>query len=78
VVRRVIRPLSVQRRERARLSKPSSFTHVVIELSRNWEVEKMFIAICDGYKIKQVDMSSIISVDGILLNCAIISYMFLE
>ena len=39
----------------------------------------MFITICDSYKIKQVDMASIINtIDGILLNYVIIFHMFLE
>jgi len=39
----------------------------------------MLIVICNGYKIGQVDIASIINtVDSVLLDCIVISHMFSE
>ena len=60
-------------------TKSSSFAHIINKLSRNWKVRKMLMAICNGYKIRQVNMASIINtIDGVLLDYTAISYIFSE
>jgi len=81
VKRRRIRLSSVQKRERVRLSRtrPDSFAHTVIKLSRNWEVVEMLMVIGNGYKIRLVDMTSIINtIHGVVFNYAAISHIFSE
>ena len=68
-----------KKENKAEQAKFGKSTHVVIELSRNWKVRKMLIAICNGYEIRQVNMAFIINtVNSVLLDCAVTSHMFLE
>ena len=55
-----------KRKSKAKQTKSGSSVYVVIELFRNWKVRKIFITICNGHKIGQVDMVSIINtVNGV-------------
>jgi len=48
-------------------------------LSKNYEVRKILIAICNGHEIEQVNMASIINtVHGILLDYVATSHIFSE
>ena len=65
-----------KRESKTKQTKSGSSVHVVIELFRNWEVGKIFITICNGHKIGQVDMVSIINtVNGVFLLYNNFSYI---
>jgi len=70
---------SKKRENKVKQAKSSESAHVVIKSSRNWEVGKILITICNGHKIRQVDIISIINtIHGVLLNYIVTSYMFLK
>ena len=68
-----------KRKSKAKQTKSGSSVYVVIELFRNWKVRKIFITICNGHKIGQVDMVSIINtVNGVFFYCTITFHIFLK
>ena len=70
---------SKKRENKAEQAKSGGSTHVAIKLSKNWKVGKMLIAVFNSHEIRQVDMASIINtVNGVLLDCTVISYIFSE
>jgi len=51
----------------------------IIKLSKNQKFGKMLIAISNGHKIRQVDMTFIINnIDSIFLDYVVISHIFSE
>ena len=70
---------SKKRESKTEQTKSSGSTYVAIELSRNQEVRKILITICNSHEIRKVDMASIINtVNGVLLDYIMISHIFSE
>ena len=66
-----------KRKSKTKQIKSGSSAHVAVKLSRSWEVGKILMAICNGHKIRQVNIAFIINtVDGILLDCVVTSHVF--
>ena len=78
VVRRNIGLLSVQRRERARLNRLNlAVLFIILKLSKNQKFGKMLIAISNGHKIRQVNITFIINnINSIFLDYVVISHIF--